>query len=45
MNEYGLPRAVDEVEMNLGVLKLHVLPHQVFIVKKKFYAVASAAMS
>ena len=29
LNQYGLPRAVGEVEMSLGTLKLHVFPHQV----------------
>ena len=29
LNQYGLPRAVDEVELNLGTLKLHAFPHQV----------------
>ena len=31
MNQFGLPRAVDEVELWLGPLKLHVYPHQVHI--------------
>jgi autophagy-related protein 2 len=31
MNQFGLPRAVDEVQLNLGALKLHVFPHQVKI--------------
>ena len=29
MNQFGLPRAVDEVEVGLGHLALHVFPHQV----------------
>jgi len=29
LNQYGLPRAVGEVEMSLGTFKLHVFPHQV----------------
>lgn len=29
MNQFGLPRAVDELQLNLGALKLHVFPHQV----------------
>ena len=27
--QFGLPRAVDEVEVGLGNLLLHVFPHQV----------------
>ena len=29
MNQFGLPRAVDEVEIGLGRLSLHIFPHQV----------------
>ena len=29
MNQFGLPRAVDEVEIGLGRLSLHIYPHQV----------------
>ena len=28
--KFGLPRAVDEVEVGLGRLLLHIFPHQVF---------------
>jgi len=31
MNQFGLPRAVDEVEVGLGRLSFHVYPHQVHI--------------
>ena len=29
MNQFGLPRAVDEIEIGLGHLKFHIYPHQV----------------
>ena len=29
MNQFGLPRAVDEVEIGLGRLSFHLYPHQV----------------
>jgi hypothetical protein len=28
-NQYGLPRSIDEVELNLGGLVVHAFPHQV----------------
>jgi len=31
MNQFGLPRAVDEVEVGLGRLSFHIYPHQVHI--------------
>ena len=30
MNQFGLPRAVDEVEVGLGRLSFHIYPHQVY---------------
>ena len=29
INQFGLPRAVDEVEVGLGLLTFHIFPHQV----------------
>ena len=31
MNQFGLPRAVDEIEIGFGHLKFHIYPHQVHI--------------
>ena len=43
MNQFGLPRAVDEVELWLGPLKLHVYPHQVHILTEIASAVTVTA--
>ena len=43
MNQFGLPRAVDEVELWLGPLKLHVYPHQVHILTEIANAVTVTA--
>jgi len=34
MNQFGLPRAVDEVEIGLGRLSFHLYPHQVHILSE-----------
>jgi len=34
MNQFGLPRAVDEVEIGLGRLSFHIYPHQVHILSE-----------
>ena len=34
MNQFGLPRAVDEIDIGLGQLKFHIYPHQVHILSE-----------
>ena len=33
-NQFGLPRSLEEVELNLGGVCLHMYPHQVYFVAK-----------
>ena len=40
MNQFGLPRAVDEIDIGLGQLKFHVYPHQVHILSEIASAVS-----
>ena len=43
MNQFGLPRAVDEIEIGLGHLKIHLYPHQVHILTEIASAVTVPA--
>jgi len=38
-NQFGLPRAVDEVEINFGILSVHLFPHQIHILSEILAAV------
>merc|ERR1719509_716548 len=44
VNQFGLPRAVDEVEVGLNRLLLHVFPHQVHILSEILSAVTVASV-
>ena len=43
MNQFGLPRAVDEIEIGFGHLKFHIYPHQVHILTEIANAVTVPA--